>query len=200
MSAWGVVGVWAYVALTAVFAVLAGRHAFREDQIFWRKATTRERWVVVGRILAVALMAMCLWPVFIVIMVLWKWFPRVVPRLNWGNSAKEKEMNVTEAEPVFSVSPSHLGRPVTIEEVEAANYVTDPLEGVPALPFGHLHTRWLQLRSHVRPGCTLHGFDVLFRQARYQPVRRYRGWAVVDSDRVVVSHWVAAVEVVHDPV
>lgn len=198
MSTWGMVGLCAYVALSLVFAVLAGRHVFREDQFFWSKANTRERWVMVWHMLVIALMAMCLWPVFLVFMVLLKWLPQLVPRWAWGESAEE--IDVTEAEPVFSVSPRHLGRPVTIEDVEAANYVADPLEGVPALPFGHLHPRWLQLRSHLMSGCTLHAFDVLFRPTRYEPVRRHRGWAVVDPDRVVVSHWVAAVEVVHDPV
>lgn len=196
MSTWGMVGLCAYVALSLVFAVLAGRHVFREDQFFWSRATTRERWVLVWHVLVIALITLCLWPVFIVFMVLLKWFPQVFPR--WGQSAEDYDNTV--AKPVFSVSPNHLGRPMTVEDVEAANYVIDPFEGVPALPFGHLHPRWLQLRSHVLPGCSLHAFDVLFRAASYEPLRRHRGWAVVGPDRVVVSHWVAAVEVVTDPV
>lgn len=196
MSTFGVASVWAYVVLSLVFATLAGRHIFREDQAIWNQATRRERWVLVGHVLVIALMTMCLWPVLIVFIVLLKWFPRALPL--WRGSDNETEL--AKAEPVFSVSPKDLGSPVTVAEVETNNYVTDPYEAVPALPFGHLHTRWLQLRSHVLLGHTLHPFDVLFQAGRYEPVRRHRGWAVVNPDRVVVSHWVAAIEVVNDPV
>ena len=57
------------------------------------------------------------------------------------------------------VLPEHLRGCVTLEEVERAETVTDPLGGSPCLPFGHLHSDWLTFKAALRPNDELWRFE-----------------------------------------
>lgn len=61
----------------------------------------------------------------------------------------------TELEPPkkeFLVDREALIQQLSLEEVEAAETIADPLEGAPRLPFGHLNKAWNEFTSHLEDG------------------------------------------------
>lgn len=48
----------------------------------------------------------------------------------------------------FSVKQEHLLQQMTVEEIEHAAMVSDPLGAVPNLPFGHLNFAWQQFKEN----------------------------------------------------
>jgi len=52
----------------------------------------------------------------------------------------------------FSVKCEHLQEHMTVPEIERCEVITDPLNAVPALPFGHLNSAWQTfLSDHANP-------------------------------------------------
>lgn len=60
-----------------------------------------------------------------------------------GASALEevREFAVEEVRE-FAVERAHLHEPLTVAQIEVREVVTDPMEAVPNLPFGHLNAAW----------------------------------------------------------
>jgi len=54
-----------------------------------------------------------------------------------------------QALPDFDCSPEYLVACVNPLDAETASYITDPLGGVPPLPFGHLNKGWVNLLSDM---------------------------------------------------
>ena len=52
------------------------------------------------------------------------------------------ELTAWEDEREFVVQRQHLQERLSLQEIEMREMVTDPLNAVPELPFGHLHTAW----------------------------------------------------------
>ena len=64
-----------------------------------------------------------------------------------------------EPEPaVFCVTRDHLLQEMTVEEIEMAEAVSDPLGAVPPLPFGHLNAAWSGFKSGLVQGDTIWRF------------------------------------------
>lgn len=59
----------------------------------------------------------------------------------------EKREAKRRSDAVFRVRPEDLLGQTTIAEVEASNFVKDPLNAVPDLPFGHLNAAWTDFMS-----------------------------------------------------
>lgn len=62
-------------------------------------------------------------------------------------------------EPRFTCQKDSLIMQVEPLEVEAANYVADPLGRVPNTPFGHLHQGWINLLAQLEPTDQLWSFQ-----------------------------------------
>lgn len=65
----------------------------------------------------------------------------------------------------FAVERDHLERPLSLNEVEAREVVSDPLGAVSELPFGHLNAAWSSFLGHRSPGDELWSFNARCRTA-----------------------------------
>lgn len=77
------------------------------------------------------------------------WFRR------WRN---DRAITRRKEEQIFRVTREALIEPLTVEVIEARELVSDPLNAVPFLPFGHLNEVWCQLKSELKPGDQLWSF------------------------------------------
>lgn len=59
----------------------------------------------------------------------------------------------------FAVGPEHLIEKLSLQEIEAAETVGDPMMAVPLLPFGHLNSAWVEYASSLVEGCELWSFS-----------------------------------------
>jgi hypothetical protein len=97
-------------------------------------------------------------------------------------------------EPRFTCQNDSLIKQVEPLEVEAANYVKDPLGRVPNKPFGHLHQGWINLLALLEPTDQLWSFqttggaidpDDLPKYSKPRSVRS--GFAIVRDKKVVAE-------------
>lgn len=72
---------------------------------------------------------------------------------------EQRESDAHDQGPSFSVQPVDLVRPLTVADAEQAGRIQDPLQAVPALPFGHLHPAWLRFVAQRPAGAQLWTFD-----------------------------------------
>lgn len=63
----------------------------------------------------------------------------------------------------FMVTRAHLVEHLTVAQIEAREVVADPLGAVPALPFGHLNSVWVEFVSGARPGDEVWSFTAPWR-------------------------------------
>lgn len=59
----------------------------------------------------------------------------------------------------FAVETAHLQERLSAEAIERREIVSDPLNAVPALPFGHLHSAWRNYLQGLPEGCELWSFS-----------------------------------------
>jgi hypothetical protein len=64
----------------------------------------------------------------------------------------ERQAEIRRKEDVFKVQRQHLLERLTVAQIEAREMVEDPLQAVPALPFGHLNAAWCDLVAGLAPG------------------------------------------------
>lgn len=97
-------------------------------------------------------------------------------------------------EPRFICQKDSLIKRVEPLEVEAANYIADPLGRVPNTPFGHLHQGWINLLAQLEPTDQLWSFqtkggaidpDDLPMYSRPRNVKS--GFAIVRDKKVVAE-------------
>ena len=96
----------------------------------------------------------------------------------------------------FILDEAELIREVTIEEVERTNFIHDPMEAVPNIPFGHLNARWLSLRDSIQPNETLWEFES--KRSELKGVQSMWGYAVKADgrvDRFMTTGWKIHIEV-----
>jgi len=66
--------------------------------------------------------------------------------------SKRAYKNKTKSKPkIFKVKQEHLKDQVSIEDIEAMEMVTDPLNAVPEIPFGHLNSVWKNFKEKMQP-------------------------------------------------
>jgi hypothetical protein len=121
--------------------------------------------------------------------------------LAWGGFALIKDLFWKRSEglippmpkaPEFRVRRRHLRETLSIEEIEAAERVTDPMGAVPDLPFGHLNAAWRRFVSAIPPGGTVSRFSARWDANRYL-VEHLEGYVVVEDGRPG-AHWVSSRE------
>jgi hypothetical protein len=82
----------------------------------------------------------------------------------------------------FTVQHADLQQCLSIAEIEECAYITDPLNAVPPLPFGHLYSAWKALVDGIGPDDTVWSFSTLWPYCGRQELRK--GYVVVRGDVV----------------
>lgn len=94
-------------------------------------------------------------PVLAAVLVLFVWpiaiYMKIKDTLNRGSGGGYEEK-------VFKVLRADLLDQKSIEQVESAEIVADPLSAVPSLPFGHLNKCWADLIAQMQSGDELWSF------------------------------------------
>jgi hypothetical protein len=121
---------------------------------------------------AIASLGMVLaWPLVAGIFVR-SWLPRTAPV-------------APKAEPAFAVAAGDLLEPLSIQDIESREVVSDPLGAVPDLPFGHLHPAWRRFLDGQAPSDRLWRFRTAW--PPYGTPTVHLGYARV-RDGAVVAH------------
>jgi len=90
----------------------------------------------------------------------------------------------------FTLNDCELTRQVTIEEVERTNFIQDPMEAVPNIPFGHCNARWQTFKASLQDNETLWEFEST--RSELAGVQAMWGYAVkLDGrvDRFITTGW-----------
>ena len=160
-------GAGAIVALSTVVAVF-----WRDGVVNVIRRVDPAGWAAAG---IIGLMGLTLWPAALVLFACWA----IV-----GEFKRRKDSTASKAEaPKFQVRPEHVGLVMTVDEIEAAERVTDPLGAVPNLPFGHLNKAWRRFLSQMPAGGSLAHFSAEW-TAPWGGQERLDGYVVVDGGRL----------------
>lgn len=92
--------------------------------------------------LIVPVIAMTLTTIFWPVVVVWVIKDRLERRVAKNRVVPEPE--------VFKVKKEHMKAKVSIEEIELKEMVTDPLDAVPAVPFGYLNSAWQEFKGKLQ--------------------------------------------------
>jgi len=96
---------------------------------------------------------------------------------------KRAYKNKTKSEPeIFKVKQEHLKAQVSIEDIEAMEIVTDPLNAVPEIPFGHLNSVWKSFKAKMQPEDEIWSFSALW-ISEWGTKDQRTGYVMVKSDR-----------------
>lgn len=98
----------------------------------------------------------------------------------------------------FRIRRRHLRNVYTRTEVEAREFVHDPLGGVPALPFGHLHAAWCRFADALPPETKFRAFKSPPDDDSYPPTQQ-EGYVAIGRLGRVGAHFVASRVEIGDP-
>ncbi len=113
--------------------------------------------------------------------------------------AAESELDLTppphpnfeeHEELAFALNDTELTRQVSIEEVERTNFIQDPMEAVPNIPFGHCNARWETFKASLQDNETLWEFESI--RSELAGVQAMWGYAVRRDgqvNRFMTSGW-----------
>ncbi len=82
----------------------------------------------------------------------------------------------------FAVSTDDLNENFSIAEIEEREIILDPLNAVPNLPFGHLHSTWVIFLDSIEPESELWSFDAKW-DGDWQGPQKMAGYVAVSGDR-----------------
>lgn len=85
-------------------------------------------------------------------------------------------------DPVFEVQHEHLIRMISVDEVEEAETIIDPLEAAPRIPFGHLNSVWTSFRDGISPGDELWSFSAEWCELTNKET--YQGYAILRGGKL----------------
>ncbi len=89
-----------------------------------------------------------------------------------------------------AISYKDLILPVNIESVEHSELIKDPNTIAPDLPFGHLHSKWQNLKQKTNDKNTIWAFKTQPKQQSNKDI--VEGYALVDSNKQIVDYLVTA--------
>lgn len=192
-----------YMAIGAVVFVgllVRGRlHRSEQAPLSFGRATEEGTWK--SRLanfflipLAVVFIFVPMWPLMLSIELNLPWH-----KLKFWTSKAEQDVPWTlpDEEPEFSVRKEDLIEKLSRELIEEKEMVVDPLNAVPALPFGHLHAAWTGFTEKLQPECELWSF-------RRHWVTEYRnnvfeGYVAIQSN-TIGPHFVSGECLLRSPV
>jgi len=92
------------------------------------------------------------------------------------------EKNRVEPVPeVFKVKKEHLKEQVSIEIIESQEIISDPLNAVPKLPFGHLNSVWQEFKGKYKADDEIWSFSALWTMKGGGKIN-YTGYVLVQTD------------------
>ncbi|HIE11319.1 MAG TPA: hypothetical protein EYP62_06855 [Kiritimatiellae bacterium] len=185
----GYLAIGILVFLVVIGSPLLGERKESDFDQLMREADARLRktwwdrllaWIIVP--LVAALIAVVAWPLVLFTLAKDKWWPREQPD--------------TEEEEEFAVAREHLLQRRTIEEIEAAERVSDPLGAVPDLAFVHLNPAWAKFKENLRPDDELWSFSAPWKD--WGGTELCEGYAIV-RDREIGPWFIANRKLPSDP-
>lgn len=150
--------------------------------LFPERHTLRYRLVnnVVAPLIAVVVVAIA-WPIALVMQA----------RVWLSKDEEESVATESETEPKSTVLKEHLLERHSLDEVERRELVSDPLNAVPGLPFGHLHARWTEIRAELAPEDEIWSFAACV-ETDWNRTQEQAGYVVVRSGAIgpsLVTSW-----------
>ena len=88
-----------------------------------------------------------------------------------------------DLEPQFAVERADLLEPLSLQDIEQRERISDPLHAVPDLPFGHLNAAWAAFLMKSGSGGYLWAFTAI-RKADWGSVETLSGYAAVRGDSI----------------
>ena len=82
----------------------------------------------------------------------------------------------------FSISKDDLLEMLSVDEIEQHEAVSDPLEAVPALPFGHLNASWVEFRDEAASQGEIWSFKTIWSPEFEGPVQVF-GYVCVQNGK-----------------
>lgn len=131
----------------------------------------RKLWVrlledVIGPVL-IGLLVLPFWPIII----FFKIKNRIFPPMPALASFEETEFTVTQKDLLSRID---------VSEIETREMITDPMDAVPNLPFGHLNDAWHRFLERVRPADAIWSFSATWTHWGHAELRQ--GYVVVRED------------------
>ena len=132
------------------------------------------------------------WPILIL---------AILPEIkSWFTKARGKVLRESEDEEdrrkPFALTRDDLRQQLTLEAIEQAEFVGDPLYACPDAPFGHLNGAWVAFKAQLEPGDEVWAFCTKRRHPWSEQGQEVReGYACVRNSEIgrwfIASHWVA---------
>lgn len=112
-------------------------------------------------------------------------WPITLPILVWTVVADRLQENYEPpVEKISAPSSDDLQAQLTIEEIERAEIVSDPLHAAPEIPFGHLNAAWLAFRHDLHPGVTFWAYKSRWAN-NWGRLEDHEGYAAVSDGEIV---------------
>lgn len=122
-------------------------------------------------------------PLLAALAVLLFWPVTIVWKLQELIAARRPEQSEAIPPRKFAVAREHLGKPLALAEIEAAEIVSDPAGAVPQVPFGHLNPVWESFKQSIQDGDQLWSFSALW-QLEWGGTDVREGYVIVREDSV----------------
>lgn len=111
--------------------------------------------------------ALSIWPLFLYWIIKDKLFPPI---------------ETSEHTP-FAISKNDLINQYTVEQIESHELVSDPLGGVPNLPFGHLNKAWTDFISEKSNDDSIWSFTTIW-SSEFGLPDKYEGYVITNEGRI----------------
>jgi hypothetical protein len=81
------------------------------------------------------------------------------------------------------LSKNHLEEKLSLDDIEAREYVYDPLNAVPHLPFGHNNSSWMKFKFNLDEGDELWSFLAVIKNGFGQDEKQ-KGYAILRNSEI----------------
>lgn len=132
------------------------------------------------------------WPILILAIL-----PEIksLPAKACGTVLRESKDEEDRSKP-FALTCDDLHQQLTLEAIEQAEFVVDPLYACPDAPFGHLNGAWVTFKAQLEPDDEVWAYCAKRRHPWIEQAREVReGYACVRNGEIgrwfIASHWLA---------
>lgn len=87
------------------------------------------------------------------------------------------------------LTKNHLEEKLSLDDIEAREYVYDPLNAVPHLPFGHNNSLWVRFKSKLEEDDELWSFSAVLKNDFGQR-QKEKGYAVLRDSQIQSCYYV----------
>lgn len=123
-------------------------------------------------------------PTLVVLLIIVAWPLAIILAIKFYRNDKAPVLDLDLSAPKeFAVQREHLIEPLTLEDIEYREIVHDPLNAVPAEPFGHFYQAWERFREQIAPAEQLWSFKAISRRNEWNKEIQC-GYTVVAGERI----------------